>query len=47
MAVGTVAASEEEGDSAEVVVVMVAVGGEIVGLVRIDNGASYSSYDRQ
>lgn len=34
------AALEEEGDSVEVAVVMVAVGGEIVGLVRIDNGAS-------
>ena len=41
VAVGTVAALEEEGDSVEVAVVMVAVGGEIVGLVQIDNGASY------
>ena len=39
VAVGTVAALEEEGDSVEVAVVMVAVGGVIVGLVRIDNGA--------
>lgn len=41
MAVGAVAALEEEGDSVELTVVMVAVGGEIVGLVRIDSGASY------
>ena len=40
MAVGAVAALEEEGDSVELTVVMVAVGGEIVGLVRIDSGAS-------
>ena len=40
-AVGPPAALEEEGDSVEVAVVMVAVGEEMVGLVRIDNGASY------
>ena len=39
-AVGAVAALEEEGDSVEVTVVMAAVAGEIVGLLRIDSGAS-------